>query len=130
MKAVGVYDQIKTAFQDIVGPELHAIRGDIRVLDQRIVGVDEKISGVDARLGATTVSSHGSILCVTKSSPKSGGSTPGSMASIVSCAPRSTFESGWRRSRPAARPDVARQFLFASPGIVKFFWSSSVTSAF
>src|SRR5437870_10009400 len=52
MKAVGVYDQITTAFQDIVAPELHAIRGDIRVLDQRIVGVDEKISGVDARLGA------------------------------------------------------------------------------
>src|SRR6266581_3536105 len=54
MKAVGVYDQIKTAFQDIVAPELHAIRGDIRVLDQRIVGVDEslgaKIDSVDARL--------------------------------------------------------------------------------
>src|SRR5881296_1420358 len=50
MKAVGVYDQMKTAFQDIVAPELRAIRGDIRVLDQRIVGVDEKIDSVDARL--------------------------------------------------------------------------------
>src|SRR5213593_563939 len=50
MSAVGVYDQIKKAFQDIVAPELHALRGDIRVLDQRIVGLDQKIDGVDARL--------------------------------------------------------------------------------
>ncbi|SRR5207249_10081895 len=50
MSAVGVYDQIEKAFQDIVAPELHALRGDIRVLDQRIVGLDQKIDGVDARL--------------------------------------------------------------------------------
>src|SRR5947199_2560924 len=50
MRAVGVYDQIKKAFQDIIAPELHALRGDIRVLDQKIVGLDEKIDGVDARL--------------------------------------------------------------------------------
>src|SRR5947208_17066592 len=50
MTAVGVYDQIKTAFQDIVAPELHALRGDIRVLDQRVVSLDQKIDGVDARL--------------------------------------------------------------------------------
>src|SRR5207249_12000263 len=48
--AVGVYDQIKKAFQDIIAPELHALRGDIRVLDQKIVGLDQKIDGVDARL--------------------------------------------------------------------------------
>ena len=57
MTAVGVYDQIKTAFQDIIAPELHALRGDIRVLDQKIVvldhkivGLDQKLDGVDARL--------------------------------------------------------------------------------
>ena len=50
MTAVGVYDQIKTAFQDIIAPELHALRGDIRVLDQRVVSLDQKIDGVDARL--------------------------------------------------------------------------------
>jgi len=50
MTAVGVYDQIKTAFQDIIAPELHVLRGDIRVLDQRVVSLDQKIGGVDARL--------------------------------------------------------------------------------
>jgi len=50
MTAVGVSDQIKTAFQDIIAPELHVLRGDIRVLDQRVVSLDQKIDGVDARL--------------------------------------------------------------------------------
>jgi hypothetical protein len=44
MSRMGVYDQIKRAFQDLIAPELHAIRGDLRLLDQ-------KIDGVDARLG-------------------------------------------------------------------------------
>ena len=58
---VGVSDQIKKAFQDIIAPELHAIRGDIRLVDQKIDGVDarltvkidsldRKIDVVDARL--------------------------------------------------------------------------------
>lgn len=47
---VGVYEQIKTAFQDIVAPELHALRGDVRVLDQKVSGLDQKIDGLDARL--------------------------------------------------------------------------------
>ena len=54
MVAMGVYDQIKKAFQDIVAPELHALRGDIRVLDQRIIALDQKfdqkIDAVDSRL--------------------------------------------------------------------------------
>jgi hypothetical protein len=45
MTRVGVSDQIKQAFQDIVAPELHALRGDICVLDQ-------KIAGLEARRGA------------------------------------------------------------------------------
>jgi hypothetical protein len=51
---VRVYDQIKRAFQDLIAPELHAIRGDIRLLDQKIDGADArltvKIDGLDARL--------------------------------------------------------------------------------
>lgn len=76
MTSVGVYDQIKTAFQDIIAPELHALRGDIRVLDQKMVvldhkmvGLDQKIDGVDARLTvkidalrAETVSMKGELL--------------------------------------------------------------------
>lgn len=38
MPAVGVYDQIKRAFQDRVAPEIQAIRGDLRVLDERLAG--------------------------------------------------------------------------------------------
>jgi chromosome segregation ATPase len=61
MVRMGVYDQIKRALQDLIAPELHAIRSDIRMLDQKIDGVDakltakidaldQKIDGVDARL--------------------------------------------------------------------------------
>jgi len=50
MTVMGVYDQIKKAFQDIIAPELHALRGDIRLLDQKIDGLDQKIGAVDARL--------------------------------------------------------------------------------
>lgn len=52
--SMGVDDQIKTAFQDLIAPELHALRGDIQRIDQKIDGVDarlgQKIDGVDARL--------------------------------------------------------------------------------
>jgi len=50
MAAMGVYDQTKKAFQDIIAPELHALRGDIRLLDQKIDGLDQKVDAVDARL--------------------------------------------------------------------------------
>jgi len=52
MTAMEIYDQIKTAFQDIIAPELHTLGGDIQRLDQKIAGLDQKIEGVDARLGA------------------------------------------------------------------------------
>ena len=63
MPRMGIYDQVKSAIQDIVAPALHEIRGemqamhaDIRRLDQKIDGVDtglsHKIDGVDARLSA------------------------------------------------------------------------------
>src|SRR5262245_65513 len=61
MVRMGVYDQIKKAFQDVVAPEIHELRGEIRRLDQKIENVDarltlkigsldEKIDNLDARL--------------------------------------------------------------------------------
>jgi hypothetical protein len=44
MSRVGVYDQIKRAFQDLIAPELHAIRGDLWLLDQKIDGVDARLT--------------------------------------------------------------------------------------
>jgi hypothetical protein len=41
---MGVDDEIKTAFQDIIAPELHALRGDIQRLDQKIDGIDARLS--------------------------------------------------------------------------------------
>jgi hypothetical protein len=32
MTRTGIYDQIKSAFQDLIAPELHAIRGDVNAL--------------------------------------------------------------------------------------------------
>ena len=55
MMYMGVYDQIEKAFQDHIAPELHAIRGDIRLLDQ-------KIDGVDARLTTKIDSLKGELL--------------------------------------------------------------------
>ena len=56
MSRMGVYDQIKKAFQDLIAPERHGIRGDLRLLDQKLEGVDARltarIDGVDARLTA------------------------------------------------------------------------------
>jgi cell division septum initiation protein DivIVA len=43
---MGIDEQIKTAFQDLIAPELHAIRGDIRVLDQKIESLDQKMTGL------------------------------------------------------------------------------------
>ena len=51
MAAMGVYDQIKKAFQDIVAPELHALRGEIRVLDQKIIALRSEVRPEDRRRG-------------------------------------------------------------------------------
>ena len=49
MSRMGVCDQIKKAFQDLIAPELHAIRGDLRRLDQKIDGIDARLSAkIDA----------------------------------------------------------------------------------
>jgi hypothetical protein len=49
MMAMGVYDQIKTAFRDIIAPELQVLRGDIQRLDQRFDSVDQRFDSVDQR---------------------------------------------------------------------------------
>jgi len=41
-----VYDQVKQAIQDILAPELQALKGEIRRVDERINALDAKI---DAR---------------------------------------------------------------------------------
>ncbi len=52
MAVMGVYDQIKKAFQDVIAPELHTIRGDIRLLDQKLHGLDQKVDAVNNSLSA------------------------------------------------------------------------------
>lgn len=47
--AMGVYDQIKAAFRDIIAPELQVLRGDIQRLDQRIDSIDQRFAGVYQR---------------------------------------------------------------------------------
>ena len=59
---MGVYDQIKKAFQDIVAPELHALRGDIRVLDQKIDGVDSRLTAKIDSLRTETISLKGELI--------------------------------------------------------------------
>ena len=51
MPRVGIYDQVKSAIQDIVAPALHEMRGDIQAMHADIRRLDQKIDGVDTRLG-------------------------------------------------------------------------------
>ena len=54
MPRMGVYDQIKSAFHDLIAPEIHGLRADVRRLNEKIDGVQsvlvEKINYVDAML--------------------------------------------------------------------------------
>ena len=43
---MGVYDQIKQAFQDIIAPEIRAIHGEIQTLKVEIRRLDEKIDSL------------------------------------------------------------------------------------
>jgi hypothetical protein len=56
MPRMGVYEQIKAAIQDLLAPELQAIRGDLRRLEQKIDDVDArltiKIDSVQAQMGS------------------------------------------------------------------------------
>ena len=53
MKRMGLYDQVKSAFQDLIAPELDAIRGDIHRLDQKVDGVDARLTTkIDSGIGS------------------------------------------------------------------------------
>ena len=43
---MGVYDQVKAAFQDIIAPEIRAIRGEFETLKVEIRRLDEKIDSL------------------------------------------------------------------------------------
>jgi hypothetical protein len=51
---MGVYDQIKKAFQDVVAPEIRALQGEIRALLERelkiAVEVRERLAVLEAKL--------------------------------------------------------------------------------
>ena len=47
---MGAYDQMKKAFQDLIAPEIHALRGDIRVVNERVVALDQKIVALDQKV--------------------------------------------------------------------------------
>ena len=56
MNRMGIYDQIKAALQDLIAPELQAIRSDIRRLDEKIDAGDArqsiKIDSLQAQMGS------------------------------------------------------------------------------
>jgi chromosome segregation ATPase len=51
-----VYDQVKQALQDILAPEIQALKAEIKRLDERISGLEEKmnarISGLEEKMSA------------------------------------------------------------------------------
>jgi hypothetical protein len=53
MRRMGVYEQVKSFFQDGIAPALHEIRGEVQSLRADIRRLDQKIDGVDGRLGDT-----------------------------------------------------------------------------
>jgi hypothetical protein len=115
---VGVYDQIKRAFQDLIAPELHAIRGDIRLLDQKIDGVDArltvKVDGLDARLTTKIDSLDQKIDGLdTRLTIKIDSLDQRSMVWMPASRPRS-IRSGPRRSR--SRVNCSRKSVGSTPG--------------
>jgi len=53
MRPISIYDQIKTVFQDMIAPELHALRGDIKRLEQKratlAIDIRERLAALEAR---------------------------------------------------------------------------------
>jgi hypothetical protein len=62
MMRMGVYDQIKAALQDLVAPEMQAIRADIRRLDQKIDDVDGRLTIKIDSLQAQTASMKNELI--------------------------------------------------------------------
>ncbi len=52
MGRVGVYDQIKSVFQDIVAPEIHGLRGEIHALRGEVQGLGTRVDSLRAEMGS------------------------------------------------------------------------------
>ena len=100
MSRMGVCDQIKKAFQDLIAPELHAIRGDLRRLDQKIDGIDARLSAKIDALDQKIDSVKSEVLSEIRRS------TRGSTASTERSEPRSTSANASPRSKLVADPDA------------------------
>jgi hypothetical protein len=69
MPRMGVYDQVKRAFQDIIAPEIHAFRADLHRLDQKIdhglaaveAKVDHGVAAVEARVDHRLAALEGKV---------------------------------------------------------------------
>ena len=62
MAAMGIYDQIKSLFQDVIAPEIHGLRGDIHRLDTKIDGVDARLTAKIEALDVKTTSMKAELL--------------------------------------------------------------------
>jgi hypothetical protein len=60
MRRVELYDPIKSLFQDIIVPEMHALRSDIRRIDEKIDHVDAREQ--DRHLGAQVGHMKGELI--------------------------------------------------------------------
>lgn len=52
MRGVGVYDQIKSVFQDIVAPEIHSLRGEIGSLRSEVQGLGIRVDSLRVEMGS------------------------------------------------------------------------------
>jgi hypothetical protein len=49
---VGIYDQVKSAIQDVVPPALHELRGEMQAMQADLRRLDTKVDNVDDHLSA------------------------------------------------------------------------------
>ena len=52
MRRVGIYEQIKSAIQDVVAPALHELRGEMQAMRADIPRLDQKIDYMKGELVA------------------------------------------------------------------------------
>lgn len=52
MRRVGIYEQIKSAIQDVVAPALHELRGEMQAMRADIQRLDQKIDYMKGELVA------------------------------------------------------------------------------
>jgi hypothetical protein len=102
MARVGVYDQIKSAFQDLIAPELQALRGEMRVLDQKIAGVHQRIDGLDQKVDTLGQRPDEKIDSLAQR-------LADKIDSLDARLTTPTFASAWPPSRPAAPAEALRR---------------------